>query len=618
MATTPPLPDDLDQLNFDQLAQLINERQPELYYQRADEFDRAAAQLQLLIDGLRATMRKLEAGMAGLSMDKAAQAAEHLAAKNEQVLQAMQQPGYAAMLRRAGDSLTAAQQRLRDLQQQRAEQSDIPVEEVGAADQDRTEQARQIIRDLGTAYGDVAGGLTPLPGTGPGSTPVDQISDEGASGEGGGANGENGFSNALYYGPDGTPQVMDANGQLVPAEGTGAGPVGVMYRSSVPGGTYADSTSGGGSSQGYGGGDGAGERAGNAAPWLAASARGAPSVLGQSGVVGGGGGSGGSEKSVGGWRMASASRSGSVQDAAPQVLGRRMSVASATGGQEPVGKRSKTSQSERPQTSSREPASAGREEISTMSAPEEGRKEATGDAPGFLQSHFPGHVAAAATGGAAAGATAAGTLPSHSAHAPVHAHAQIPATDPGGTPPGGNPPGGNQPGQPAHVAKSAAGGPPLDAGSSGGHGTTSGHSTTSGGPRSAPTSALEVGQVRAPGNTPTLPRPGGEFSAAMPGSGGGFGGGGSGHGGGPMHGPMGMMGGAGAGAANDRQQERQPNVPVPADRDSWDDGNGVLGAVGRRSRPEEDDGAPKEKTGGEAHAQIDEIINDLREERKIR
>ncbi|GAA3366775.1 hypothetical protein [Saccharopolyspora gregorii] len=62
------------------------------------------------------------------------------------------------MLRRAAESLASAQQRLRDLQQQRAEQSDAPPEEAGKADEDRTEQARQILRDLATSYGDAAGG----------------------------------------------------------------------------------------------------------------------------------------------------------------------------------------------------------------------------------------------------------------------------------------------------------------------------------------------------------------------------------------------------------------------------------------------------------------------------
>ena len=85
MPTSTPIPSNLDQLNFDQLAQMINERDPELYYQRADEFDRATAGLRQLIDGLRGTMRRLEVGLSGLSMDQAAQAAEHLAAKNEAV-----------------------------------------------------------------------------------------------------------------------------------------------------------------------------------------------------------------------------------------------------------------------------------------------------------------------------------------------------------------------------------------------------------------------------------------------------------------------------------------------------------------------------------------------------
>ncbi|GAA3366833.1 hypothetical protein [Saccharopolyspora gregorii] len=282
MPTSTPIPSNLDQLNFDQLAQLINERDPELYHQRADEFDRATAGLQQLIDGLRATMRRLEVGLSGLSMDQAAQAAEHLAAKNEAVLHAMQQPGYAAMLRRAAESLASAQQRLRDLQQQRAEQSDAPPEEAGKPT--RTAPSRPA-RSCATwrpptATRRAGSPRCPAPAR---AAPRWTRSPRTAAPRAASPVAAGVSPAAVYYGPDGTPQVSDAGY----APGAGGGAVGTMARTfgspaGIGGNGSGDGSAYGGGTGGVGGG-GAGERSGgNAAPWLAASATGSPAVLGQS------------------------------------------------------------------------------------------------------------------------------------------------------------------------------------------------------------------------------------------------------------------------------------------------------------------------------------------------
>ncbi|MFD2419615.1 WXG100 family type VII secretion target [Amycolatopsis pigmentata] len=145
----PPVLDPaLESLDFDQLVQLINEAGPDTYYDGAQAFDNATARLQEIQDELRRENRNVGEAWQGRIADSFDRVVQEVSGTVMTVTQAM--AGYGTALRRLGDALAQAQQRLRDLQTQN--RRDV-------------EAARQIMRDLGTVYQDIGSRVPPLPET---------------------------------------------------------------------------------------------------------------------------------------------------------------------------------------------------------------------------------------------------------------------------------------------------------------------------------------------------------------------------------------------------------------------------------------------------------------------
>ncbi|MFC9254308.1 WXG100 family type VII secretion target [Amycolatopsis thailandensis] len=148
----PPAVDpELDGLTFEQLAQLINEVSPEVFYHSAQAFDAALRSLEQISDDLERETRNLWEGWQGRGADSFDDLVRQVSGLNATVIQAVATPGYGAVVRRAGDALTLAQQRIRDLEAQNRK-GDVAA-------------ARQIIHELGVAYQDVGRSVVPLPGT---------------------------------------------------------------------------------------------------------------------------------------------------------------------------------------------------------------------------------------------------------------------------------------------------------------------------------------------------------------------------------------------------------------------------------------------------------------------
>jgi uncharacterized protein YukE len=187
VAATDPAPPifgpELEQLNFDQIAALVEELSPELFYQQAQLFDAAAARLQQVLDDFRRVSRETGeywGGEVGAAYD---QVADELARVITTTLQPMQSPGYGQALRQAGDALALAQQRLRDLRTQQTQQTTAPPPAPGALTPEQVghDSALQILRDLGTAYHDIGLGFAPMA----------ELPGGGATGGGGSGTGEN-------------------------------------------------------------------------------------------------------------------------------------------------------------------------------------------------------------------------------------------------------------------------------------------------------------------------------------------------------------------------------------------------------------------------------------------
>lgn len=171
--TPPPVIDDpmLEVLTFDQLAQLVNEVIPDAFYQRAAAFDQAAARLQDVLDQIRHQLNHVQEVWTGGVSEDFDNLAREVAGRVTVVLQFLQNPGYGSILRTAGDVLAAHQQRFRDLQGQKAQQESAPPA-AGAPPPEVTAQvndqsAKQILRDLRTAYQDIGNAIAPLPYTTP-------------------------------------------------------------------------------------------------------------------------------------------------------------------------------------------------------------------------------------------------------------------------------------------------------------------------------------------------------------------------------------------------------------------------------------------------------------------
>ncbi|MFD9888103.1 hypothetical protein ACFWY9_02085 [Amycolatopsis sp. NPDC059027] len=164
----PPNPDDpvLKQLNFDQIAQLVNEVSPDVFYQRAEAFDRAAARLQDAVEQIRRQLNIVREAWTGGGADDFDALAKEVTGRVSGVVQVMRSPGYGVVLRAAGDTLAAHQRRMRDLQGQKTEQESKPPA-PGAPPPEETarvhnDSARQVLLDLRTAYWDVGNQLPVL------------------------------------------------------------------------------------------------------------------------------------------------------------------------------------------------------------------------------------------------------------------------------------------------------------------------------------------------------------------------------------------------------------------------------------------------------------------------
>jgi uncharacterized protein YukE len=168
-----PVTDDpvLEVLTFDQLTQLVNEVTPDAFYQRAAAFDQAAVRLQDVLDQIRHQLNLVQEVWTGGVSEEFDNLARENSGRITVVLQFLQNPGYGSILRAAGDALAAHQQRFRDLQGQKAQQESTPPA-LGAPPPEVTAQvnnqsAKQILRDLCTAYQDIGNAMAPLPYTVP-------------------------------------------------------------------------------------------------------------------------------------------------------------------------------------------------------------------------------------------------------------------------------------------------------------------------------------------------------------------------------------------------------------------------------------------------------------------
>ncbi|MFE0022040.1 hypothetical protein [Amycolatopsis sp. NPDC059021] len=164
----PPNPDDpvLKQLNFDQIAQLVNEVSPDVFYQRAEAFDRAAARLQDAVEQIRRQLNIVREAWTGGGAEDFDALAKEVTGRVSGVVQVMRSPGYGVVLRAAGDTLAAHQRRMRDLQGQKTEQESKPPA-PGAPPPEETarvhnDSAKQVLLDLRTAYWDVGNQLPVL------------------------------------------------------------------------------------------------------------------------------------------------------------------------------------------------------------------------------------------------------------------------------------------------------------------------------------------------------------------------------------------------------------------------------------------------------------------------
>ncbi|WP_033288615.1 hypothetical protein [Amycolatopsis jejuensis] len=211
-----------DGLTFEQIVQLINEVRPDTFYQRAEVFDRAARRVQDVLDQVRAQQNRIQEAMTGRTSQELDDVAREVAAKISLLLSVLQNPGYGAMLRKAGDALAAHQRRIADLQAQKAQQDSAPPVEGGPSRdqiaQSQNQAAQQVLRDLSTAYQDITGTLTPLPYNDPrvigggGGGVVNGGGGQGAPPPGSGTGGGHGDGSVLTDLPGGVLKAAFGNG----------------------------------------------------------------------------------------------------------------------------------------------------------------------------------------------------------------------------------------------------------------------------------------------------------------------------------------------------------------------------------------------------------------------
>ncbi|GLY46818.1 WXG100 family type VII secretion target [Lentzea sp. NBRC 102530] len=159
-------------LNFDQLAQLINEVSPDVFYTRATAFDSAVARLEAVRDGIRREARAISDAWQGRVANSFDDAAREVDGTVDRVLQSMTEPGYGTVLRHAGDALAEAQRRIRDLRAQ------------GVTD---SQAALRVLHDLGTAYQHCGDSM-------PGPPNPTELSPSGTTARGGAGTGQVGSS----------------------------------------------------------------------------------------------------------------------------------------------------------------------------------------------------------------------------------------------------------------------------------------------------------------------------------------------------------------------------------------------------------------------------------------
>ncbi|QKV73994.1 WXG100 family type VII secretion target [Amycolatopsis sp. Hca4] len=239
----PPVVDpDLQALTFDQLAQLVEEVSPDALYERAAAFDTAMARFEHLRDDLGTQTRHLWEAWSGRIAEAFDDVVRQVSGRTGAVVQAMAEPGYGAVLRRAGDALAQARRRMQDLRAQNR-QNDL-------------EAARQVLYDLGTAYRDLGATLAPVPdaGTGvpaavapvaapggvpAGAAPGSQPAAAGYPGGGAGTSGAGGTPTAALAAlahPAAQGRIVGVEPVSAPAvTPVGAGASGVLGRAPSPG-----------------------------------------------------------------------------------------------------------------------------------------------------------------------------------------------------------------------------------------------------------------------------------------------------------------------------------------------------------------------------------------------
>ncbi|WP_166459574.1 WXG100 family type VII secretion target [Amycolatopsis pithecellobii] len=238
-ATPPPPQPPPDLPNLDQVLTIVGADSPERWYQQASKFDQVNQRVGDVSDQFRREFKNFGELWHGNAAGAYGGQADRLAGLVDQL---QQNPDYGGLLRRAGDALSMAQQRLGDLQAQRAGGGDPALLD---------QQARQILNDLATAYGDIGQwigqGITADEVTSATNTPPppyagaeqEQQGGGGAAqggGHGGGATGHGTHDPAAGMGP---MFVVGATGQQLGATGQpGApGPAGVLGRTGTTGTT---------------------------------------------------------------------------------------------------------------------------------------------------------------------------------------------------------------------------------------------------------------------------------------------------------------------------------------------------------------------------------------------
>lgn len=160
---------ELDALTPDQLAQLITEVAPDVFYQRAAAFEQAGTRLQDVLERIRHQLNVVQESWTGNGASEFDALARALVGKLGDVVDAMENPAYSTIMNSTGDVLAAHQRRLADLQGQKAQQDSAPGAPPPApdAEQAHTESVKQILLDLRVAYWDVGNLLNPVPGQDP-------------------------------------------------------------------------------------------------------------------------------------------------------------------------------------------------------------------------------------------------------------------------------------------------------------------------------------------------------------------------------------------------------------------------------------------------------------------